>query len=167
MGIRDDEISRLIKYAEGMGLQVKFKPRARNGNAAEWTIDGTEITIYQKKNEPKIETILSLIHELGHHVWFIHDMNRQISKESKDAFESEAPSKKERQKILLEEIAATKWWHVIYKDTNCKFDLWRLNVQMVLDIWIYEVYAEIGKYPTKKQGREKYKELVKNYEEKQ
>lgn len=164
--IRDEEISRLIKYAEGMDLQVKFKPRTRNGNAAEWTLDGTEITIYQKKRESKIETILSLIHEISHHVWFIHDMNRQIDQESKEAFASEEPTKKMRKKLLDMEIAATKWWDIVYRDTNCKFKKWRLEVNKTFDIWVYEVYSEIGEFPSKKEGRLKYKELVENYEEK-
>lgn len=165
--IRDQEISRLISFAEGMGLEIKFLPRTKNGNAAEWTIDGTEIRIYQTKNESKIGTILSLIHEISHHVWFIHDKNRQLDSESVEALTSDTSipaSKKMRKKLLDMEVAATTYWMTIYKDTNCKFPIWRLNIQMKLDIWMYERYYEDSAFPSIKAARKKYKELVANYE---
>jgi hypothetical protein len=161
-----------VKYAEGLGVKVSFLNKAPNSrDAAGWRIDGSEILIYLDKNVSKIETILSLIHELGHHVWFIHQKDRKPDLKFEEALDrqnlfecdlSDTPApKKLRKKILETEIAATAYWDIIYKDTNMKFAKWKLDVAMKFDIWVYEEYYKTGYFPSKKLGREKHKELVK------
>lgn len=173
MAVRDEEISRLIKYAEGLGLKVKFLTRSRGSPAAEWTLDGTEITVYTNKHTTKIDIILSLIHELGHHVWFIHEKNRQPDLKFEEAIErqnlheselSDTPAPKAlRKKILQTEIAGTQWWDVIYRDTNCKFAKWKLEANKEFDIWVYTEYYLKGHFPSKKDGRSKFKEIKRKY----
>lgn len=171
--IRDEEISRLVKYVEGMGVKVKFLEKTRNSNAAEWALDGSEIRIYKNNRTTKIDIVLSLIHEIAHHVWFIHEKNRQPDLKFEEALVrqnlyecdlSDTPAPKTlRKKILQTEIAGAQWWNVIYKDTDCKFSLWRLESSKVLDIWFYEVYYLTGYFPSRKEGREKYKEILRKY----
>ncbi len=171
--IRDLEIARLTKYAEGLGVKVKFLKKVRGSDAAAWVTDGSEIIIYTNSRTSKIDIVLSLIHEISHHVWFIHEKNRQPDLKFEEALDrqnlyecdiSETPApKKHRKKILDTEIAGTQWWGVVYKDTGCKFPLWRLEANKVFDIYVYEVYYLTGYFPSKKQGREKYKEILRKY----
>lgn len=170
MPIRDDEILRLIKYAEGMGVKVKFLSSKNHLADAEWTLDGTEINVYRGNSQTKTDIILSLIHEIGHHVWFIHKKNRQPDLKFEEAldrqnlFDSDlsltpAP-KKFRKKILDTEQDAIVWWDVIYKDTNLKIPLWKLEVAKRFDIWAYEVYYKTGFFPSRKDKKIKHKELT-------
>lgn len=168
--IRDEEFKRLTKYAEGMGLKVKIQTKGRASSAAEWTLDGTEITVYRTdKSISKIDMVLSMIHEIGHHLWFIHQKERLPDLKFDQAIEIEnlvqdrvrkvpAP-KKLRKKILSVEIAGTRYWEVIYKETNCKFPIWLLHEAMEFDIWQYEHYYKYGKFPNRLLRREKSKEL--------
>jgi hypothetical protein len=75
----------------------------------------------------------------------------------------EDTKKGHRKTILNSEIAGTRYWHVIYKDTNMKFPIWRLEVAMEFDVWVYQVFYETGKYPIKKVRIAKYKQLVKKH----
>lgn len=170
--IRDQEISRLVKYAEGMGVKVRFLTKTDSpDDAAGWTTDGTEILMYMNNRTPKIELVLSLIHELGHHVWFIHEKNRKPDLKFEEALERQNLYEKElsntptpkalRRKILSIEVAGTEWWDIIYQDTGLRFPKWRLEVAKKFDIWVYEQYYETGFFPSRKLGRQEYNRLVK------
>jgi hypothetical protein len=90
--IRDLELARLIKYSEGMGLKVSFKPYIRGTHRAEWALDGTEIIIYVTNRCSKLEKVLSLIHELGHQKAFI-DNERNVGEKVDEALNEEDPKK--------------------------------------------------------------------------
>lgn len=160
--IRDEELNRLIRYAQGMGLSVRFKPYVPySSTAASWTTDGTELTVYTSPKDSKIDMILSLIHELGHHKAFIKK-NRKIDPKIDKALDDD--SKKKHRKLILEyEREDTQYWEEIYKDTNCQFNINKLYKQRELDIWIYEVFYEYGEFPTQEEQREKRIELTKKY----
>lgn len=171
--IRDDEISRLIKYAQGMGIKVMFSNTKKPDAAADWATDGTEITIYKRANINKTETILSLIHEIGHQLFFVHEKNRERDPkferalDVRDHYEEILPDRlvptKHRKKILDVERAGTLYWEGIYKETNMKFPLWKLHAQIEYDVYQYEIYAETGYFPTQKENRRKKKELNLKY----
>lgn len=152
--IRDKEIERLVKYAESLGTKVVFNHRNIE-NSAEWHIDGSQITIFTRNQKSKSETILSLIHEIAHHVWFVHEKDRQPDLRFEEAidrqnlfFDSSVPvPKKHRETILRREIAGTKYWEMIWKDTNIKLPKWKLFAAMEFDIWMYEQYLENGSFP--------------------
>jgi hypothetical protein len=176
MGIRDEEISRLISYAKGLGLKVTFNSSMEDSGG--WTTDGTELIIstHPKNFTSKTEMILTLIHEIAHMVHFIHEKNRNPDLKFEEALERqnlyeeeilETPAPKRfRNKILQNEVAATKWWTVIYQDTNIKIPLWKVNAAMEFDIYQYQVYYETGHFPTKKQRSEKNKEINLKYKPK-
>jgi hypothetical protein len=158
---RDDEIQRLIRYAQGMGLSVYFKPYVnRSNNQAEWATDGSEITIFVSPRTSKIEKVISLIHELGHQKYFI-DKGRKADPKFEAALDSE--EKKHRKRVLEFERVSTVYWEDIYRDTNCTFNIKRLYLTRELDIWVYEVYHETGKWPTEKEKNIKLKDLKEKY----
>ena len=162
MGVRDEELNRLIRYAQGMGLSVRFKPFVRGGHSAEWDTNGPTITIFVKNKESKIDTILSLIHEIGHMRSYIKD-ERQLDPKIEEALTSEEDKKSYRKRIYNMEKADSLFWDDIYKDTDCKFDINKLYIQRELDIHQYQVYYETGKMPTLKENKQKIKELKKKY----
>ena len=161
--IRDEELNRLIRYAQGMGISVRFKPYVpRSRVAAEWTTDGTEITIYTSANCSKLDKILCLIHELGHHKAFVNN-DREVDPKVEEALDNEENRKKDRKRILDMEIEDSLHWEEIYRDTNCRFDIQKLHKQREFDIWCYQVYYETGRDVTQKEKTAKRKELRRKY----
>jgi hypothetical protein len=172
--IRDQEIERLVNYIKGIGLKVTFSSK-KSDCAASWYLDNSGITIYKTKNTTKIDTVLSLIHEIGHSMHNLWEKNRQIDLRLESALDHVDKAeelkmdaqKKQRRIILRNEIAGTKYWHQIYKETNMKFPIWRLEIAMEFDVWQYEVEYETGSNPSRKEKQEKRKQLVKKYRKKQ
>lgn len=160
MGVRDKEIKRLIKYAQGLNIKVSFRPRsAINRDAAEWTTDGKAIRIFKKKDSSKLHIILCLIHELGHALEFIHNENRVINRKLDEAVMAEEERKIFRRRIYEWEVKSAHWWISIYKEVDLKFPLHRLYREKDLDLWMYEHYYEYGTYPNGKQIINKKKDL--------
>ena len=170
--IRDKEIDRLIHYAKGLGTRVVFSKK-NNGDAAEWNLDGTEITIFTNSQDSKTDTILSLIHEIGHHVWFIHEKNRKPDLKFEEAISiqnlvetedrNRPTPKKMRKKIYEVELASAQWWETIYKETDMKFPIWKLHAQKEFDIWIYEYFYNTGNFPTISQKTNKWRIIREKY----
>jgi hypothetical protein len=164
--IRDEEIKRLIKYAQALGMKVTFNNKRKPSEAAAWVTDGSEIIIYKSKNTSKIETILSLVHELGHAASHVHDNDRKINLKVDHALEN--PDRKRSKKIIWEdELEGSKWWESIYKEVNLKFPKWRLYAQMEFDVWQYQMDYENDKFPTNKEKKQKWAELKTKYKENQ
>ena len=151
-----------MRYAQGMGVSVRFKPYNKSGNRAEWALDGSEITIYTFSGESKVSQILSLIHEIGHHRGWIEN-GRKIDPKVEEAINDEEEKKMNRKRIYLDEVKDTDYWEQIYADCDCKFNIGKLHKQKELDIWTYEVYYETGKFPKNAETKEKTKELTKKY----
>lgn len=169
MSRRDEELKRLINYAKGHGLKViTVKAKRGEKSDASWALDGTELTVYLHSKMSKTDLIMTLIHELGHHLWFIHEKDRkpdlkfeEAITRADNAYDMRKPlGKKYRKKILSVEIAGTKWWRTIYKDTDIKIPEWKLDMNMEFDLWQYQVYYETGVDTTKEQRKDKHKELL-------
>lgn len=159
--IRDDEFKRLLKYAAALGIKVSITNSTAR-ESAYWLLDGSEIVINNKYQESKTEKILSLIHELGHHLWYVHERDRKPDLKFEEAIyrqnlhEDEGdvpPTKKQREKIHQIEVAGTQYWEAIYKETMLSFPKWKLYAAMEMDTWVYERFAKTGKFPTIKERR--------------
>lgn len=164
--IRDQEIQRLVNYIKGLGLKISFSNK-KSDCSAMWYIDNSGIVIYKATNTTKIDTVLSLIHEAAHALHNIYEKNRQLdSKFEKalthvdDAEENGLDTEKKQRGILLDnEIAGTAYWHNIYKETNMKFPIWKLESAMEYDVWQYQYFYENARYPNKKVKLKKRKEI--------
>ena len=166
LGIRDVELKRLLSYAQALNIKVIFKPFIPYSDAAaHWAIDGSEIIVHKRTQESKISVILSLIHELGHQLEFIHHHNRKPSIPLAIALNNDE-LKKQRKIVVDYEVKSATWWEAIYKECDMKFPLYKLHFQKEFDIWQYEVYYENGDFPTRTMQRAKIKELNKKWRKK-
>lgn len=174
--IRDEEIKRLIHYAKGLGVKVIIYNKDDPNKAAEWALDGSTIEVYSE-GMTKTDIITSLIHEIGHHVWFIHEKNRQPDLKfdeaiTRDNLTQKVKDKKNltpkhlRKKIYDVELAGTQWWGTIIKDTNIKIPTWKVDMQMEFDMWMYEQYYENGVFPKRKDKVQKFKFLKEKWKPK-
>lgn len=161
--IRDQEFQRLLLYAKGLGLKVTVFNKKNPNAVAEWALDGSEIRIYSPSNMSKTELILTLVHELGHMLNYIHDKNRKHSKKILKAWERENNNdnlpEATRKLIYEDEQAGTLWWQAIIKEVNIKIKPWKIELQKDFDLWVYEFFYKNGNYPNRAIRRDKLKEL--------
>ena len=175
MGIRDEELRRLEKYAEGLGAKIKYRTHKGGHNAgAEWVLseDGTtEIFVYTWPGQSKTTLILNICHELAHHMAWVY-RNRTEDTRTFEAFYKEDLRKKwtdpklpkeERRLIYLGEKKDAEYRHNIWHEVNIKIPKWKLIVDIKLDNFVYRWYYEKGNTPTIKQITAKYKELRSKY----
>jgi hypothetical protein len=168
MNIRDQEIKRLVAYAKGLGVKVIFSDAKNSQDSASYTLDGTEITVYTKNQKSKTETILTLIHEIAHSLDNIHRLDRELDvavDKALDPDDNGEIGRRKRKIILNSEIAATEYWHIVYKETDIKIPIWKLEAQMEMDIWQYQTYYETGLFPIGIERKLKKKELYAKHRE--
>lgn len=168
MGVRDDELKRLTQYANAMGVKVSYKPYDNvDKSRAEWAMDGTEIFLYAHKRDSKLSTILALIHELGHHVSFIHDDGREHSKSLLRALGKDRDviplTKKQRYLILKTELDGMHWWEIIYNETKMSFPIYRLHLEREYDTWWYTFFYQTGREATRLERSNKVRQLREAY----
>ncbi len=166
MGIRDEELKRLVAYATGLGVKVSFKQMKKQyTNSAEWHVDGSQINLYMWKGQTKTILVLNLIHELAHHRHWI-DNNRHPDKEliqvltlEDERKSNEKLPKKLRNLIYQDEVKATEYWSLIVKDTDIKISPAKIELAKRLDIFCYEYYLKHGNFPVQRVVNQKKKEL--------
>lgn len=162
--IRDLELARLINYGKALNTAVIFYKDKED--AGSWSLDGSEIHIHWPKSSTKTDVILTLLHELGHHAWFIHVCNRQQHQPLYNALNAKKPTKRQRKVILDCEIAATKWWNTIIKEADIQIPTWKVERQMELDLWMYEYFYANSDWPNWPERNLKYKDLTFKYKPK-
>lgn len=164
MGIRDEEIKRLVNYAKGLNVQVSFKdyvPYSLDAGFA--AIDGSSITIATSKDDSKLSVILTLIHEVAHALEAIHTHKRRPDDKLDTALGDENENRLSRKIIYDFEKASTKWWEIIYRETDMKFPYKKLLIAKEYDLWQYSVWLRTGKFPNKKTKTKKRKQLKEKY----
>lgn len=170
MSYLQDDLNKLIKYAQGLGLRVVIRDYDGSGDGAGWTTDGTEITLFRWKNQTITRMILNLLHELGHHLaWVYADRitnpkvdNALAAEDSRKKGDPFIPKRK-RKIIYEEERFDAQYREVIAKEVGLRVPLWKIKADIDIDIWGYRVYYETGKHPTAKDMNTLYKELKARY----
>lgn len=169
--IRDEEIKRLEKYAQGLGTKIKYEKYKRGDPGAMWVINGdgtTELTCYVWPRQSKIKLILNIVHELGHHLAWVYS-NRTENPKTFDAFHKEdlrkkdtdpKLPKKERKLIYLSEKEDAKYRDSVWHEVGIKIPKWKLDMDKELDIWGYKMYYLRGNHPNIKEIYAKKRELM-------
>jgi hypothetical protein len=161
------ELERTIMYAKSLGIVVNLIKAKRSDPDAEWTTDGSEITLYLRHKKSITRLILDLVHELAHHMAFVYN-NRKVPRKINKVFakysETEIKlTKKERKIIYEEELFDSQYQETIFKELNLKLPLYKLQVERDLSNWIYFTYYKTGKYPIIKDVQLKRNELTLKY----
>ncbi len=177
MSIRDDEIKRIVKYANGLGIKVTWKKYVPgSGDGASWSVTGDEITMYVWPKKSKVHIILDFVHELAHHMAWI-ESGRKVDDRVNFALGAEAnrsagepPIPVELRRIIYEaERSDMKYQNKVFKELDLKIPIWRFKAAKKLDLWVYRRYMKDGDIPTEKEinakRREIHRKLRKKYEQ--
>lgn len=171
MGIRDNEIERLVKYAEGLGIKLFFKKYVPGSAGAMWTVaedDTVELTLFTWEKQSKTQMILNFLHELAHHMAWVYQersFSSELSRILNKNHDGTPLTKKERYAIFKEERDDSVYREAIAHEIGIKIPTWKIKVDIELDIFIYYHYYEHDEYPNNTQIKEKRKELYKKYKE--
>lgn len=163
MSIRDEEIKRLIKYAQGVDTKITFSSKDTN-NSAEWILDEqsktTELIIYTKPWHTKTHIIMCIVHELAHQMSYIYS-GRKLSKKihKVTSKEEHALTKKERKIIYEMEVNDFKYQYNIWQEVNIKIPLWKLTLEQGIDEYVYKIFYKENRFPSRREKRIKRKEL--------
>jgi hypothetical protein len=169
MGIRDQEITRIEKYAAGLGIKVTWVRHKKRGDntGAEWTTDGSEIYMYIWPGKTKTQIVLDFVHELAHHMAWLAD-GRKITNKVEAAFgemcndTKHNPASKDARRIVYEiEKADAAYRDKVWDELGIQIPRWKMEVDRKLDIWFYKYYWRTGKDPIRKVCRKKRKEFNK------
>ena len=169
--IRDKELDRLIKYAMGLGTRITMQKAAKGQTfAAAWVEGGEEIILYTWPKQTKIDLILNLLHELGHHLDYI-SKNRTEDQELlkallEDDEAQERDEKIEKSKRLLiyqTEVDGASFRPRIAKEVGLTLPFYKLKADMDLDLWIYKKYYENGTNPPNKEIKAMKKKIIDKY----
>ncbi len=153
--IRDEELKRLEAYAKALGVKITRKPQGKNDPGAEWTVDGTEIIIYRRRNESKTQQILKLIHELAHHrAWLANGRKGNLITDQALSAHDEKKgkiNKKLRKIIYTSEKNDMKYWDEIINDVNIKINPKKIELEKNVDLWMYYQWYLTGNYPSREE----------------
>lgn len=161
------EFNQLVKYAQGLGVKVTLSNK-NNSASAEWTTDGSSITIYNVDSKGPLLLILDVVHELSHHLAWVHNGRKGDLKTDK-ILDKEAAGLKltELQRKHLYEMEKSDYQYqvLIHHEVGSKIPVWRLKAEIELDEWVYKYYWQNDKWPLVKDRRLKKTELLNKYKE--
>lgn len=167
MNYLQEDLKKLIKYAQGLGLKVSIRDYDGKGAGGGWTTDGKEITLFKWKNITTTRMILNLLHELAHHLAWVYadrtsssDLEYALDMEDSRTKRSSSPIPKEMRRLIYEEEKHdAQYRESIAKEVGLRIPWWKIKSDMEVDIWGYRIYYETGNHPTQKEINEKYREL--------
>jgi hypothetical protein len=171
----DDDFNKLIHYAKSMGIKVTIKDYVPYSNdAGYWLIDGSEIQIMKEKKQSKSSLILTLLHELAHHMSWVYS-NKKFNPKYTEAMDKEAARKKGdpfvnkrlRKAVYIQEVNDTKYQQTIAFEVGLKLPKWKIDLEIACDCFIYEYYYLNGVYPKSKVRKANRKELRKKIKNEQ
>lgn len=158
MGIRDEEIKRLILYVKALGHRVIIRGMKNDEDFGEYCEDDKLITINKNAHGNKTELILTLLHEIAH-VKYKQLNNITLS----DAFSEDNPNKEQRQEIRDFEINSLPLMVNIAQELDIKVPMRKILIAKELDIFRYDYYLENVVFPPRDVEKEKIKELTEKY----
>lgn len=158
--IRDEELKRIVLYAKGLGIKIRIRDFDFQ-DAALWGPDPAEIDVNLKKHRGnKTALILSILHELAHHIHFRHTKEPIPDEVLEDQL---SLSKKKRKKIYEYEAKGIAYMSLIATELDLKISAKKIEKAMEFDTFQYAHYYETGKWLTSKEKRQKHRELKEKY----
>lgn len=162
MSIRDKELARIEAYAKGLGIKITWKKYVRGQiTAADWSVEGNEITVYSWSRRSKTGIILDLVHEFAHHMaWIASDKKTPLRVERALQADDSGTATKEELKIIYEmEKSDARFQERIFKELQLTIPMWKFKARKKLDLWVYKRLWVTGKFPGEKVIKLKRQEL--------
>lgn len=163
MSYLDNELARIEKYIAGLGIKlIKRQKQDKDSDTKDYgSWSPGEIEIFPNEHKTKTDLIMTLLHEIGHHLYYQHNDKPEIPNEILIAYS--IMTKAQRKKIYEYEKNGISLMPTIAIELGLKIPLYKIYLQSEFDIWQYEVFYETGEFPNAKERNLKIKELKKLY----
>lgn len=151
--VRDNEIKRLINYANGLGCKVTIYNRPNKSYIAACIVahdapELSEIKIYYGHRMSKTNLVLTLVHELAHLKSYIKNDYKLLNSDvTISKYKEDKMPRWARKRIFEYEREDMKLWDEIIADCNIRINPKRIAMQKALDLLPYCYYYLKGKYP--------------------
>lgn len=159
MSYLDDELIRIEKYIAGLGIKLRKLTSPNTGSYACWSPNS--IDVYTNEHKTKTELILTLVHEVSHQIHWQHNGRPDIPNEN--MLDEATLNKVQRKRILDYEKPGIELMPTIAIELGLKIPMYKVILASALDLWAYQMFYEVGRYPNKKEKKLKKKELTKLY----
>ena len=159
MGIRDQELARLQKYAEGLGIKVVWSKNKSSKYGAMWVLDqnnNVELHMYTWTSASKTLLVLNFLHELAHHLAYVHQ-GRTLSDALIKALNhqsTETANKKHRELVYKAEVSDSSYRKVIAHEVGLKIPESKIDLDIAVDDFIYYTYWQENRFPKLPEIRE-------------
>lgn len=154
MSVLGEELKRVIKFAEGLGLKVKFLTSDYKDYHGLYShpdrYEKGWIEVCRNKRTSKTFQIMTLLHEIGHHIDFTE--NRMVS-ECYAYLDAEAGKAPEwaRKAIFNSEQRAVQYGEKLYWTLMLKIPFWKVKLEFARDLFVYRTFMKTAEFPTEKQ----------------
>lgn len=161
----ESSFEKLKKYAVSLGLTVFIRPRTKIDDfSGSYMFEDKKIILTKKAKSTTTDLILTLLHELGHHLDFVHKNKKEndalVKALLKRDYDKKPLTPRERKLIYEDEVAAANYMLIIYKELDLKIPKHKVEAEVKLDKWIAEQYFLTGEEPTVKQSQQMRKEFL-------
>lgn len=163
------DIMKLRSYAKGLGVKVVFKKVKRRNFDAAYDTSKKVPEIVVLATAPTRQ-ILSLLHELGHHLdWvyrgksegYLESLPYYASAGEKTETGSKVLTKKQRGAVRKAEYNATLYMDQIHEECGLFIPKWKVYRDMITDRLVANYYYETGKEMTFSEVSKHQKRLTK------
>lgn len=162
MAWQDEDIKKLKHYAKAHGLKVSIRRKKTKDFSAEY-VSNESITVYTTKRTSKKDIILTLLHELGHHLDSI--IGKPDSKETIEALNKahnegiKNVPREQRRLIYRSEKSGIELMPYFVSYLKLRIDRRAVEIQKRIDIFAYKFYMDNGRFPTQKENRRYIRKL--------
>jgi hypothetical protein len=141
-----------VKFAESLGLKVHFiDAQKRDYHGCYMLPEKFEpgvIEICKNKRTTITFQIITMLHEIGHHLDFIQSGDLP---DSYNFIDSKNCPEWARTSIFYAERRACKNAEKLYWTLRLRIPFWKIKMELASDIFLYRAFKNTGEYPTFKQ----------------
>lgn len=152
MGIRDQEINRILAYCKANGIIVRWKKHRRGDPSAMWDQDENVLTMFTWPGKSKTEIVLDFVHELAHHLSWL-DADKKTSRTLEEAIAADSAgtaTKKHHRALYSMEIKDSRQQYRIYKHLSLLVPIYKMIAHKYLALWVYRSVWLYGAIPTER-----------------
>lgn len=167
VGIRDNEIKRLILYAKSLGAKVVIRNYTWDASAEVHFEPKYVINVNKRRHRSKTDIIMTFLHELSHLKYAILNNTKFSDAFIEEVWELEDKkkkiSKKKRKEIVKFELESLELMTNIASELNLKISMKKVLRQKEHDQDIYVYFEKYGEDPNNKWLKDNWKKLKEKY----
>lgn len=167
MGIRDNEIKRLILYLKALGAKVVIRNYSWDASGEVQFEPKYVINVNKRHHRSKTDIIMTLLHEASHLKYAILNNTKFSDAFLEEVWDLEEQGKKVpkklRKDIVKFEVASLELMINVASELNLKIPMKKIIRQKEQDQAVYLFLDKHGEFPDNKWVKNNWKKLLEKY----